>query len=298
MVHEKLIFRKMPGVFSSCLRIIFLRRNGFKPGDNLLPIKAVMANITVDKKKLKEYIDICGLKDDGNLPLLYPHVFTAPMQMAIVSHRNFPVSCLGILHYRNHIIRHRPIGADEILNIEVELTEHRIVRQGLESDYIIKVKSGDELVWESITTYMKKGRFGSEYRNSPNSDLIQPMTAAGNTTDLFIPENIGRKYAKICSDYNPIHLSKTIARLLGYRKRVAHAMWAVANGMSVLPEPDPAKTVRVDLIFKGPLFVGSKSHLKTEKTDDSTRFDYYCGDNPRPGISGKVSYVKKGTRLF
>jgi len=297
-MENELIYTKMPGVFSTCIKIIFLRRSGFYPGYNLPRISASAENITIDKGKLKRYIEICGLKDDGMLPLLYPHVFTAPLQMAVVSHKNFPVSCLGILHYRNHIIQHRPINADEILRIEVELTESRIVRQGVEIDYTIHVTSEDEPVWESVTTYLKKGKFGTESQESPDSNVIQSAADAVHYADFYIPDNIGNEYSKVCSDYNPIHLSKAVAKLFGYKGKVAHAMWAAACSMGSLPEISTDKPVRIDLAFKGPLFAGDKSYIKTSRTDDYIRFDYYCGDNRRPCINGKMSYVDKGTHLI
>ncbi|HPJ34559.1 MAG TPA: MaoC/PaaZ C-terminal domain-containing protein [Spirochaetota bacterium] len=292
------IYDRIPGVFSSCMKIIFLRRSGVQPGSELPRIKVSIDNVTIDENHLKEYMELCGLRNDGTLPILYPHVFTAPLQMAVVSHKNFPVSCLGILHYRNHIISHRAINADEKLSIKIELVESRIVKQGAEFDYTIQVRSEGEMVWESITTYLKKGKFGAEYHPSPNGNLIQAEPEMERYAEFFIPGDIGNRYARICSDYNPIHLSKTVARLFGYKKKVAHAMWAAACSIGRLPGINLDNPVRVDLAFKGPLFTGSKSYITAFDGGDYSRFDYYCGDNPRAVINGKISAVEKGYRLI
>ena len=119
-----------------------------------------------------------------------------------------------------------------------------------------------------------------------------------NKIDLYIPENIGKKYAKICSDFNPIHISKTAAKLSGFKRDIAHAMWATANAMSKLHIDISSQPVRVDLAFKGPLFLDSHSHMTEFHGDDYIRFDYYCGDNSRPSINGQITYIKKGTHLF
>lgn len=297
MKHH-IVYKKIPGVFLSYLKMLIYRRKGFKPGDTLPRIKVSVHNISVNKEKLKKYMAICEFKDNGFLPLLYPHVFSAPKHMTILSHKLFPIPVMGTLHYRNHSIQHRLIRIDEALDIDVELVESRIVKQGLEIDYTIQVKTEGELVWESITTYLKKGKFGKDFQISSNSDIIIPMSENVEKIDLYIPENIGKKYARICSDYNPIHISKTVAKLSGFKRDIAHAMWATANAMSKLHIDISSHPIRVDLVFKGPLFLDSHSHILTAQSSEVTRFDYYCGDNPRPSINGQISYVENGTHLF
>lgn len=297
MKHH-IVYKKIPGVFLSYLKMLIYRRRGFKPGDTLPKIKVSVNNISVNKDRLKKYMEICGFKDNGFIPLLYPHVFSAPKHMAILSHKLFPIPVMGTLHFRNHSIQHRPIRIDEALDIDVELIESRIVKQGLEFDYTIQVRTDGELVWESITTYLKKGKFGTDYQTSPNSDIIKLMPETADKIDLYIPENIGKRYARICSDYNPIHISRTAAKLSGFKRDIAHAMWATANAISKLHIDILSQPVRVDLVFKGPLFLDSHSHMTAFQGDEMIRFDYYCGDNPRPSINGQISYIEKGTHLF
>ncbi|HOW81261.1 MAG TPA: MaoC/PaaZ C-terminal domain-containing protein [Spirochaetota bacterium] len=287
----------IPGIIPIYLKILFTRKKGFRPGDTFPDIKASVKNVTVDPKKLGAYREICELEDDGNLPLLYPHVLTAPLHMAILSHGEFPIPLIGILHYRNHLIRHRPIRSDEPLDVEVALTGHRIVKQGLEFDYTVRVESGGELVWNSITTYLKQGRFGKDFDPSPRSDLIEPIADAEKISDSQIPGYIGKRYAKICSDYNLIHISKLAARLFGFKRDIAHAMWAAALSLGKLGLSDGGRAVRVDLAFKGPLFIGSRSYILRSVKKGFTRFNYHIQGNERPCITGKVSLVDRGTML-
>jgi hypothetical protein len=292
-----LTYDSIPGMLPVYLNILFSRKKGFRPGDTFPDIKAVINNISINQEKLKAYREICELVDDGNLPILYPHVFTAPMHMALLSHKDFPIPLLGMLHYRNHLIQHRPIKSDEVLNVEVGLTEHRIVKQGFEFDYTIRVESKGELVWNSITTYLKQGKFGKDFSVPARSNLIEPATDAKKISDSRIPGNIGKRYAKICSDYNPIHISKLSAKLFGFKKDIAHAMWATAFSLGKLGLQNGIKPLRVDLAFKGPLFIGSKSYIMRSLKKDVTRFDYFIEGNEKPCIIGRVSYVNRGSQL-
>lgn len=290
-------YDSIPGMFPIFMKILFSRKKGFKPGDTFPEIKAVINKISINPEKLKAYREICELQDDGMLPVLYPHVFTAPLHMAILSHKDFPIPLLGMLHFRNHLVQHRPIRDDELLDVEVSLAEHRIVKQGFEFDYLIKVESNGELVWNSITTYLKQGKFGKDYNISPRSDLIEPLKDAKRIAEFPIPADIGKRYARICSDFNPIHMSKTAAKLFGFRRDIAHAMWATAKSIGKLNLKSSGKPVRVDLGFKGPLFIESKSYVTAAVKKDSVLFNYHIEGNDKPCIIGKVSFVKKGSRL-
>lgn len=290
-------YDSIPGVFPVYMKMLVTRKKGFKPGDIFPQITAVVKNVTIDDEKLKAYREICGLNDDGCLPLLYPHVFTAPLHMAILSSREFPIPLAGMLHYRNHSIQHRPIAQDEKLDVEVSLAEHRIVKQGFEFDYTIRIISGGELVWNSITTYLKLGKFGKEFTPSPRSELIQPEPDAERFAEHFIPEKIGRRYAKICSDYNPIHISKLMAKLMGFKRDIAHAMWATSLSIGKVGVRTDKGAVRIDLGFKAPLVIGSKSYITRAEKKEYTRFDYILEGSDKPCVIGKISYVKKGSEL-
>jgi hypothetical protein len=296
-MQTELEFNNIPGILPIYLKILFSRKKGFKPGDSFPDIKAVINNISINQEKLKAYREICELEDDGNLPILYPHVFTAPLHMAILSNKDFPIPLLGMLHYRNHLIQHRPIKSDEVLNVEVRLDEHRIVKQGFEFDYLITVKSGGEAVWNSITTYLKQGKFGKDFQIPQRGNLIEPISDAEKISDSVIPKKIGKRYAKICSDYNPIHISKFMAKLFGFKRDIAHAMWATAYSIGKLKLQNYRKPLRVDLAFKGPLFIERKSYVMRSVKNDITRFDYCIEKNDKPCIIGKVSYVEKGSKL-
>lgn len=290
-------YDSIPGVLPVYAKMLFTRKKGFKPGDSFPRIKAVVKNVTIDKDKLKAYREICELENDGNLPVLYPHVFTAPLHMAILANREFPIPLAGMLHYRNHSIQHRPIGEDEKLDVEVALDEHRIVKQGFEFDYTITITSGGEVVWNSITTYLKQGKFGKEFKPSPRSEIVQPQPDAARFYDHFIPEKIGRRYAKICSDYNPIHISKTLAKLMGFKRDIAHAMWATSLSIGKVGYRNDKGAVRIDLGFKSPLVIGNKSYITKADIKDYTRFDYILEGSSKPSVIGKISYAKKGSSL-
>lgn len=296
--HKIFSFRKKPSSLANYVRILLTRRPGNLHESALPRLTGRLENITPDPVNLSRYRDACGLKNDGKLPVLYPHVLASPVYMHLLSHKEFPIPLIGSLHLRNHIIRHRPIEENEPLTLEVMTGEKRIVKQGIEFDFTILLSSNGERLWESVTTWLKKGNYGSMYAQSPHAGIIKPIGDSRKHAEAYIPKEIGKRFARITGDYNPIHISKFIAPLFGLKRDVAHAMWVCADTIRQLPRPESESPLRVDLAFKGPLFLDSRYLIKLKVKHSTLRFDTYCDDNPRPCIQGQIENIKRGTFLY
>jgi hypothetical protein len=294
----KFIYTKAPGIWGSYLKIISVRRKGLKPGGMIPNLVGELLGFNIDKEHLSRYREACDLEKSSVMPVLYPHVIASSIYMNMLTHKLFPFGLVGSLHLRNHIIQHRQINIDETFDIRVEVIEQRVVKQGMEYDFTISILINKERAWESISTWLTRGKFGKEYETTPNAEILKTEPEAKHFADLYIPKNIGKKFAKITLDYNPIHISRILAPLFGLKRDVAHAMWACGNTLGKMSDVIYDKPVRIDLAFKGPLFLDSKSNVKTIEKNKDLHFAYYCGDNDRPSINGRVSYVEKGTKLF
>jgi len=296
--HKILSFRKKPSSLANYARIILTRRPG-KTQDTPVPrLLGRMENIIADPVNLTRYRELCRLENDGEIPVLYPHVIASPVYMHLLSRKEFPIPLIGSLHLRNHIIRHRPIDDREPLTLEVMTGEKRVVKQGIEFDFTILLSSKGERLWESITTWFKKGNYGTIHTQSPHAEIIRPLNEGEKHAESYIPREIGKRFARITGDYNPIHISKFIAPLFGLKRDVAHAMWVCADTIRQLPLYENESPLRVDLAFKGPLFLDSRYLIKLKMTHDNLRFDTFCGDNPRPCIQGQIRNIKRGTSLY
>ena len=293
-----LSFRKKPSTLMNYVKILMPKRKvAYKDG----PLPAIHGrwdNIIPDCDNLRRYREACGLKNDNRLPILYPHVLASPVYMNLLSHREFPIPLIGSLHLRNHIIQHRTIHDGEAFDLDVMIGEKRFVKQGLEFDFKIMLSAKGERLWESITTWIRRGKSGEKYTQSPYAAIIRPIPDGSRHAESYIHRDIGKKFARITGDYNPIHISKTLAPFFGLKRDVAHAMWACADAINRLPSIDENAPRRIDLAFKGPLYIDSPCTITIKKHANGFRFDTYCGDNPRPSIQGQVRNIQTGKYLY
>jgi len=123
-----------------------------------------------------------------------------------------------------------------------------------------------EVVWESTSTYLVRGKRNADVTwlgPTPGRDLIE-VDPSGPVFPL--KADLGRRYAKVAGDYNPIHLYPLTAKALGFRRQIAHGMWTKARCIAALENRLPG-AVRVDVAFKKPVFLpssvafGSLKHL-------------------------------------
>jgi acyl dehydratase len=217
--------------------------------------------VQVDPTHLVAYTRVCGLPLNGVLPATYPHMLTFPLQMALMSDRSFPLALPGLVHVRNRIEVLRPIGADALLNLEVWAENFAAHRSGAAVDLCATASAGGEQVWRSRSTYLSRGATAPE--GAPEADTEVPVGELERVATTWrIPDDAGRRYAKVSGDVNPIHLYGLTAKAFGFKRAIAHGMWVKARVLGALANRLP-DAMAVDVGFRKPLFLPSTVTLST-----------------------------------
>ncbi|MCZ7654136.1 MAG: hypothetical protein M5R42_07370 [Rhodocyclaceae bacterium] len=131
----------------------------------------------VDPSELKRFHALSGLPESRELPLLYPHTISFPLQMAILTQPAFPLPIWRMLQVRNRILQHAPLACDAVQDITARLVGHRILDKGAEFDLHATVQVDGAVAWESLNTFYARGRFGK-----PTADAAPeaPKLVSGN----------------------------------------------------------------------------------------------------------------------
>ena len=91
-------------------------------------------------------------------------------------------------------------------------------------------------------------------------------------------------------DYNPIHLYGLTARLLGFRRPIAHGMYLVARAVAdIETQLGRADFRRLELRFKTPTFLPSSPKCFTAMEGDRATFELWSEDLKRPHLTGVLS---------
>ena len=111
--------------------------------------------------------------------------------------------------------------------------------------------AGGELVWEATSTYLRRGPGRRSRRGTPGASFPEVRPAA---IVWRLPGDLGRRYAAVSGDRNPIHLYPLTAKALGFPRQIAHGMWSKARCVAALENRLP-DAVRVDVAFKKPILL-------------------------------------------
>ena len=145
------------------------------------------------------------------------------------------------------------------------------------------MKLSKNCVWRCKSTFLKKIKINKEDPAATDEDMYKKLEdTAFLEQQVSIPTDIGRQYAKICKDYNPIHVSNLAAMLFGYKRSIAHGMWVLARTTALLNKD--SHITQLDAAFKGPTF--SNSQLSFKKSGEN--INIFCENNPRPVILAKI----------
>ena len=265
------------------------------PGVNQLPgVKKAPASgftglskdrpvVTVERAHVDAYAAVCGFPTKDTVPLPYPHMLAFPLHMAIMTDSAFPAPAIGTVHLENSITGHRAIAVGEELAVSASVGPSEAHPKGTIYRFVTEVRAGDELVWESTSTYLRRGT-GDEDASSGSTFPDAPATG----TVWNLPADLGRRYASVSGDHNPIHLYPITAKALGFPRQIAHGMWTKARCIAALENRLP-DAVRVDVAFKKPVILPGKVAFGSTPTNDGFAFSLSNPKSGAPHLAGATT---------
>ncbi len=254
-----------------------------RTGGSLPDLALTRRDVGIDRDHVAAYADVCGLALAEALPLTYPHLLTFGLQLAILADRSFPFPAVGLVHVENSIVRHRAIGPDERLQVTVRPRDLRPHPKGRVFDLAAEVDSAGERVWESTSTYLRLG--GGDRAAAAGGGTFAEVPASGVVWEL--PGDLGRRYAAVSGDHNPIHLYRLSATAFGFPRQIAHGMWSTARCVAALQGRLP-DAVRVDVGFRKPVLLPGTVAFGSRRRDDGYDFSLSRPDDGAAHLLGRT----------
>ena len=231
-----------------------------------LPDSGLRCWVDVDGKRLADYRKVCGFNDDGLLPPTYPHILAFALQMQLLTAKDFPFPLLGLIHLRNRIRVLRPMGG--ISRAQVSVRVHNLQPHPKGATFDLLTTLDDQLgpLWEAESQMLCRG---VKLDGEAVEQHWEPSQALTEVTHWKAPADIGRQYAKVSGDYNPIHLSAASAKLFGFPTAIAHGLWNKARTLAALADHLPKANLEVTVHFRKPVRLPSEVTLLASEAGSS-----------------------------
>lgn len=276
------------------------------PGASLLPfipggggeipdLDLTLAGVSAEAEAIAAYAKVCGFALRDHLPPTYPHVLAFPLHMAVMADGDFPFGAVGLVHVENRIEQHRRIGLGEEMTIRVQPTKLQPHPKGRTFSLLTEVSVGGETAWESESTMLRRGK-ASEAAPSDDKPAahhetgeITPKVDAGEQAAATwkLGGDLGRRYAAVSGDRNPIHMHSLTAKPLGFPGAIAHGMWTKARCLAALESRLP-EAFAVDVRFRKPILLPGRVEFVSAGEGDEIAFAVRDAKRQTPHLDGRV----------
>jgi len=283
----RLEFDTPPATLRPLVRAMLQRRPGLAPGETLPRVEAAIRRVAPEPERVARYRTLCGFTNRDSLPITYPHLLGSPLHLHMAAVPGFPLPAMGMVHVRNLIVQHRSVGIDEVLSVTCHVEGHREVDRGVEFDAHTRVDSGDERVWESVSTVLV--RTATKRSGTVPRRRHEPPPEPGHRVEEQLPAGLGRRYTRVSHDFNPIHLSRWSAKLFGFRRAIIHGMWSLARCAAELEADLPEHPVRLEVAFKTPVFLPTGVGIEWTRAEDGIDFELRSIDRRRLHLGGRLA---------
>jgi acyl dehydratase len=282
------------------------------PGASLLPfvpgrskeipeIELELPGVEAGLEQVAAYARVCGFALRDHLPPTYPHVLAFPLQMAVMADGSFPFGAVGLVHVENRIVQHRRIAIGEELTLKVRPTKLKAHPRGQTFSLTTKALASRRIVWESTSTMLRRGKPSGEVNGAteqpadgPQSRDIDRFQAHRQGKDELeasaewkLGGDLGRRYAAVSGDRNPIHMHSLSAKALGFPRAIAHGMWTKARCLAALESVLP-DAFAVEARFRKPILLPAR--VEFASSADGGEIDFAVRDAKRgtPHLEGHL----------
>lgn len=268
------------------------------PGASLLPfvpggggdipdgLDLELAGVIASAEDVAAYARVCGFALRDTLPPTYPHMLAFPLHMAVMSDGSFPFGAVGLVHVENSIAQKRPIGIDEEMTIRVRPTKLRPHPKGKTFSLETEVLVDGEVVWESVSTMLRRGKSkGDASKQEKGFDSLP--TDAPASAEWKLPGDLGRRYAGVSGDRNPIHMHSLTAKPLGFPGAIAHGMWTKARALAQLESELPQR-FEVEVRFRKPVLLPARVLFAERSDGKEILFAVRDARNGTPHLDGRM----------
>lgn len=271
----------------------------------VLPKNSVRKEIRINTVHCERYNKAVNWKL-GIASVIHPNylqVLTLPMQLEMMTNKPFPFRPMGLVHLANHIeVNYLPEQNAELL-LQTSCNGLTWHKNGWVFALLSEGFVNGKLAISATSYYLSRQRHA---QTNKNSDLTSKVNIDGansktevtqiNASEMLtvnellppfdiscemnFPLGIGRQYARVSGDFNPIHLTRWTAKLMGFKQAIAHGMYSKALCISAVLKQEMENRkgaltqtpMQFSTQFIQPIYLPTRCELNVKREGDHVDF--------------------------
>ncbi|WP_230029765.1 MaoC/PaaZ C-terminal domain-containing protein [Massilia sp. Bi118] len=272
---------KLPTLSASTLLRALFKRPARGASAGPIPTRYLLDRI--DLEQVARYRS--GLGFGGTrIPLTYYYLLAQRAHLATMLGAAFPFRLVGAIHVDNTL----RAGVQPVTGRPLELaTEVRIeppsANGAVHAVLDTQATQDGQLVFACSSTYLvaRGKRSGGGPRASATA---APALASVSAWRLSAAS--GRHYAALSGDWNPIHLWRWSARLMGLKAPIIHGMHTLGRACAELERAGGRPLARLDGRFRATIELGAEAALAASLADGR----FTVGTGGRVAVEGEFAF--------
>lgn len=256
-----------------------------RPGEAVLPQRVLQREVALEAEAVGAYARLCGFAPEQGVPITWPHILAFSLQMRLMLGADFPYPAMGLVHLHNRVRQHARLNIGDRLTLTTRPGRFLAHDKGQAFTLETTATRDGATVWQGDSLYLHLGRPG---RGDP-APVLSGDEADRLVETWTLPADLGRRYARVSGDANPIHTSALGARLFGFRRAIAHGMWTKARAVAALSPQAPLDAAEVEVAFRAPLFLPGQVDLYARSAGDIRDFEVRDAAGSRAHLRGRLT---------
>ena len=230
-------------------------------GSEIPDITLERSGVAASAGDVAAYARVCGFRLRDELPATYPHMLAFDLHMQLMTDGRFPFGAIGLVHVANTITVKRALRVGEPFDLRVHPTPLEQHTKGRAFSIVSEASVDGDVVWSEESTMLRRGGGGGD--GAKGSSRKKRAAPPPFVAEWSLPGDLGRRYAAVSGDSNPIHMHPLSARMFGFPRAIAHGMWTKARCLAAL-ERDLPERYTVEVAFKKPILLPGKVVFASE----------------------------------
>jgi acyl dehydratase len=213
----------------------------------------------IERGQLDEYRQLFGF-EDGTLPVSFYYLVAQRAHLAEMVGKAFPFRLAGMIHVENAITEFAPPAPDgEFIVCNVLRVEPRTETGAQSCVFETLAEQGGQPVFRCESRYLAvRGERKATVKLALDGALGESIGS------WRLAQDEGRRYARVSGDWNPIHLWRWSARLLGLQQPIVHGMHTVGKACALLEHAGGLRITAIGARFLAPIPLGSELRLEAD----------------------------------
>lgn len=244
------------------------------------PVSASYRLERIDRDHVRRYNAAFGFAGDA-VPLTFLYLLAQRAQLATMVARPIPFRIPGLIHVENRLAMHGPVWPQAALTVTTTLRLPPAAANGaIHCVLETRAYDGERLAFSCDSTYLIRRGNRRGRSAAPQTGFASDATVGQWPVGL----DAGRRYAALSGDWNPIHLWRWSARLMGMRAPIIHGAHTLAKACALLQANSGRVITSVWCRFRQPVPLGASVALF--QADADGRFAAVC--DGRIALDGRV----------